>query len=99
MRDDLFLGDSTGLQYKRLDWIGDILQSERAKRLEGKVGPPPHMITHRSRHADGARETLRLKSDRNIDRIAVQVGALGNCIADVDTDAEAEIGRASCRES
>ena len=30
MSDGLFLGGSIGLQYKRLDRIGDVLQAERA---------------------------------------------------------------------
>ena len=54
-----------------------------------------HMIAHRSRDTDAARRTLGLKSCRHIHRIAVHVSAIGNRIANVDPDAEADgsIGR------
>ena len=49
-----------------------------------------HMIAHCSRDADAARRALGLKPRRHIHRIAVQVGAIGNRVADVDPDAEAD---------
>ena len=77
-------------QHKRLNRPGDVLQIERAKFLEGEIEPVAHMIAHRSRDADAARRTLGLESCRHIHHIAVDVSAIGNHIAHVDADAEAD---------
>src|SRR5215469_14763266 len=42
----------------------------------------------RARDADATRRTLSLKSDRHIDRVAMQVGSIGYGIADVDPNAK-----------
>ena len=54
-----------------------------------------HMIAHRSRDADAARRTFGLKPRRHIHRVAVQVSPIGNRVANVDPDAEADgpVGR------
>ena len=49
-----------------------------------------HMIAHRSRDADAARRTFGLKPRRHIHRVAVEVSAIGNRVAKVDADAEAD---------
>ena len=79
-----------GLHHKRLYWPGDVLQAERPKFLEGEIEPAMHMIPHRSRDADAARRTLGLKPRRDIHRVSVQVSAVGNRVAKVDPDAEAD---------
>ena len=47
-----------------------------------------HMIAYRARDADGARRTFGLEPDRNVHRIAVQVGPVGNRVTDVDPHAK-----------
>ena len=49
-----------------------------------------HMIAHRSRDTDAARRTFSLKSRCYIYRIAMQVGAVGNRVSNVDPDAETD---------
>ena len=46
------------------------------------------MITHCSRDTDAAGRTLGLKPRSDIDHVAMQVGSIGNRIADVDPDAK-----------
>ena len=48
------------------------------------------MITHRSRDADATRRTFSLKSRRHIHRVPVQISPIGNRVANVDPDAEAD---------
>ena len=48
------------------------------------------MVAHGSRDADAARRTFGLKSRRDIHRVPVQVSAIGNRVANVDPDAEAD---------
>ena len=48
------------------------------------------MIAHRSRYTDTARRTFGLESCRHIHRVAVEVSAIGNRIANVDPDAETD---------
>ena len=54
-----------------------------------------HMVAHRSRDTDTARRAFSLKPRRHIHRVAVQVSPVGNRVAKVDPDAEADgpIGR------
>ena len=52
--------------------------------------PVVHMIPHRARDADGARRTFGLEPDRHVHRVAVQVGAVSDRVADVDPDAKAD---------
>jgi hypothetical protein len=54
-----------------------------------------HMVVHRARNADAAGRAFGLEPGRHVDAIAVQVGAIRNCVADVDPDAEPDgaIGR------
>ena len=82
-------------QHKRLNRPGNVLQIERAKLLEREIEPVTHMIAHRSRDADAARRTFGLKPRRHIHAIAVQIGPVGNRVANVDPDAKADgpIGR------
>ena len=77
-------------QHKRLNWPSDVLQIERPKLLEHQIEPAMHMIAHGSRDADTARRTFGLKSRRHIHRVAVQVSPIGNRVAKVDPDAEAD---------
>ena len=49
-----------------------------------------HMITHRPRDTDTAGWTFGLKPRRHIHRVSVQVSAVGNRVAKVDPDAEAD---------
>ncbi len=48
------------------------------------------MVAHRSRDADAAGRTLSLKSFCYIHHLAMQIGAIGNRIADIDADAKAD---------
>ena len=54
-----------------------------------------HVIAHRSRDADSAGRAFGLKPRRHIHRLPVQVGPVGNRIANIDPNAEANgsIGR------
>ncbi len=54
-----------------------------------------HMIAHRPRDADAARRAFGLEPGRHIHRVAMQVGSVGNRVADIDPDAKADgpIGR------
>ena len=77
-------------QHKRLYRAGDVLQIEGAKLLKSEVEPALHMITHGPRDADTTRRTFGLKSRRHIYRVPMQISPIGNCIANVDPDAEAD---------
>src|SRR5580704_17036490 len=48
-----------------------------------------HMIPHRTRDADAAHWAFRLQSGCDVHAIAMEVSAIGNHVADVDADAEA----------
>ena len=76
--------------HESLNRSSDVLQIERPKFLERQIEPVMHMIAHRSRDADAARRTFGLKSRRHIHHVAVQVSPIGNRVADVDPDAEAD---------
>ena len=54
-----------------------------------------YMIAHRSRNADATRRTFGLESRRHIHRVPMQISPVGNRVAKVDPDAEADgsIGR------
>ena len=78
------------LQHKCLNRTGDVLQIERPKLLEGEIEPVLHMVAHCSRDADATRRTFGLKPCRHIHRVAVEVSAIGNRVAEVDPDAEAD---------
>jgi hypothetical protein len=47
------------------------------------------MIAHRSRYADASWWTFSLEASNYIHRVAVQVGPIGDSVANVDTDAKA----------
>ena len=79
-----------GTQQERLNRSADVLQLERAKIVEGEIKSVAHMITHPSRNTDGAWRAFGLKPRRHIDRVAVQIRAIGNRVAKVDSDAEAD---------
>ena len=83
-------GSVDGPKHKRLDGSRDVLQVECPKRLEGEIEPVMHMIAHRARDADAAWRALGLEPGRDIHAVAVQVGSVGNRIADVDPHAEAD---------
>ena len=78
------------LQHKSLNRPGDVLQIEGAKLLEREIEPVMHMVAHRSRDADTTRRTFGLKPCRDIHRVAMQVGSVGNRVANVDADAKAD---------
>ena len=48
-----------------------------------------HIVPNWARDADTAHGTRRLQPSGNVHSIAVEVGAVGDCVAHVDTDAEA----------
>ena len=76
--------------YECLDRARNVLQVERAQRLERQVEPVVHMIAHGARDADEPRRTFRLQPCRDDHAVAVQVGAVGDRVADVDPDAKAD---------
>ncbi len=49
-----------------------------------------HVVAHPARDADCTRRTLRLEPGRDDHAIAMQVGSVGNRVADIDPDAEAD---------
>ena len=70
--------------------MGDVLQFDRAKGVKRNIGSVADMIAHRLRDADATRRTRSLKPGRHIHDVTVDVSAIWNHIADVDTDAEAD---------
>ena len=48
------------------------------------------MIPNRSRDADATGRTFGLNSCRHIHCVTVQISSVGNCVADVDFDTEAD---------
>ena len=48
-----------------------------------------HMIPHRARDADAAHRAFRLQSGCDVYAVAMEVSAIGDHVADVDADAEA----------
>ena len=80
---------------KALDRTGDVLQFERSKRLESQVEPVMHMIAHRPRDADATRRAFGLEPGRHDHAVAMQIGSVGNRVADIDPYAKADgpIGR------
>ena len=77
------------LQHKSLNRSADILQVECPKLLERKIRPLAHLITHCTRDTNTPRRTLRLKSNRYVDAVTMQVGSVRNRVADIDANAEA----------
>jgi hypothetical protein len=73
---------------KRLDWPSDILQVQRAELLELQTEPTMHVVADRSRDTDATGRALRLKPCDHIHRVAVQISAISNRIAEIDADAE-----------
>jgi hypothetical protein len=65
-----------------------ILQPECPKLFECKIKLVPDMIAHRARHADATRRALSLKSDRHIDRVAMQVCSIRYGVTNVDPNAK-----------
>jgi signal transduction histidine kinase len=65
-----------------------ILQRQWPHRVKDQIEPTVHLIPDCARHADTAYGTSRLQSHGDVHNIAVQVGAIGDSIAGVDTDAE-----------
>jgi hypothetical protein len=49
-----------------------------------------HVIAHGSRDADAAGRAFGLQTSRHVHRVAVEVSAIGNCVAKVDPYAEAD---------
>ena len=48
------------------------------------------MIAHGPRHTYSTGRTLGLKTRGHIHGVTVQIGPIGNCVANIDTDAEAD---------
>ena len=67
----------------------DVLQRQRADRLERQIETPVHMVPHRARDADAAYRALCLQSSGDVHAVAMQVSAVRDHVANVDADAEA----------
>ena len=74
------------LQYECLDRPRDVLQLQRPQLLKSEIEPTMHVIPHGAGNTYAAGWALSLESDRHIDRVTVQIGAIRDRIADVDTD-------------
>ena len=63
--------------------------------LERQIEPAVHMVPHRARDADAAYRALRLQPSGDIHAVAMQVRAVRDHVANVDTNAEANapVGR------
>ena len=77
-------------QHEGFDRPGDVLQRQRPERLECQVQLLADMVAHRARDAHSADRTHRLKPGRHVDPVAVNIGALGEHVADVDPDPKAD---------
>jgi hypothetical protein len=77
-------------QYKGRHGAGDVLQFEWAERLKRDVELVADVIADRLRDADAGRRTLSLEPRCHIHDVAVDVSSIGDHIADVDADANAD---------
>src|SRR6516162_1423677 len=77
-------------QHEYLYRVGDVLQTERPKRLESYAQTTVHVIAHRTRHADTTWRAFRLQPCCHFHHVTVDVGAVGNDIANVDADAKSD---------
>ena len=77
-------------QHECLNRPRDVLQIQRPDRLECKIEPIVHVITHGSRDTDTTRRTFALQPRHDVDRAAMEVGALGDHVADIDGDTKAD---------
>jgi hypothetical protein len=84
-----------GPKHKRLNWPSDVLESERAKLFERESEPVLHMVPNWSRNANATGRAFGLDSSRDIHRFTVQISPVGNRVANIDSNAEADgsIGR------
>src|SRR5690348_1076611 len=74
------------LDCERFDRSCDVLQLKSAKLGKCKIKPAMHMVAYRPGHAYAARQALGLKSRGHVHSVTVQVGAVRNCVTDVDPD-------------
>src|SRR5690348_4181789 len=59
-------------------------------RVERQIEPGADLLAHRTGNAHCTRRALGLKSHRDVDGVSMQVSPVGDRVADVDSDAEAD---------
>src|ERR1700722_5917915 len=75
-------------KYERFHRLRDILQRQGTKVFELKTDPVAAVIAYEARDADGAGLANRLQPGSDVDTFTVQIGAVRNDVADIDTHAE-----------
>src|SRR6185312_10356616 len=73
-------------EQKCLDRVSNVLQAKRTKLLESEINTASHMIPDWPGNADASRRTFGLEPDRDIHGVAMQVGAIGDRVTEVDAD-------------
>ncbi len=66
--------------------MGNVFQREHAEPLEHEAQPAVRMVTDRARNTDPAWRALGLKPGRHVHSVTMQVGAVGDHIADIDSN-------------